>query len=67
MEFDKYLQSQAVIHWNNIVKKLREEARKLKEQEMKRLRLLQETTDFINECNRDLDNIERIFFVEREN
>ena len=58
---------EAIIHWNNIVKKLREEVRKLREQEMKRLKLLQETTDFINECNRNLDYMEKIFFDESEN
>lgn len=58
---------ETVIYWNNVVKKLREEARKSKEQETKRLRLLQETIDFVNECNRNLDNIEKIFLVESEN
>lgn len=57
---------EAVIYWNNIVKKLREEARKLKEQEIERLRLLQETIDFISECNRNLDYIEKMFFIESE-
>ena len=67
IEFDKYLQSQAVIHWNSIIKKLRDEARKLKEREMERLRLLQEATDFINECDRNLDYTERMFFEEDNN
>lgn len=58
---------EAIIYWNNVVKKLREEAKKLKEQETKRLRLLQETIDFINECDRNLDNIEKIFLVENGN
>lgn len=55
---------EVVTHWNNIVKKLREEARKLKEQEAKRLKLLQEAADFINRCDRDLDYTEKIFFIE---
>ena len=62
-EFDKYLQVQSVIYWNNIVKKLREETKKLKEQEMNRLKLLQEAADFINECDRNLDYMEKIFFL----
>ena len=66
IEFDEYLQFQAIIHWNNIVKKLKEEARKLKEQEFERLRLLQETTDFLNECDRRLDYMEKMFFYEYE-
>ena len=55
---------EAVTHWNNIVKKLREEARELKEQEVERLKLLQEATDFINECDRNLDYTEKMFFIE---
>ena len=58
--------AEAAIYWNNIVKKLREEARKLKEQEMEQLRLLQETTDFINECNRHLDYMEKMFFEDND-
>lgn len=58
---------EAIIYWNNIVKKLREEARKLKEQESKRLRLLRETINFISECDKNLDYTEKMFFIESEN
>lgn len=56
----------AIEHWNNIIKKLREEARKLKEQETERLRLLQEADDFISECDKNLDYMEKVFFVESD-
>lgn len=61
------LMPDATEHWNNIIKKLKEEARKLKEQEMKRLRLLQEADYFISECDRNLDYTEKIFFYKEDN
>ncbi len=63
----KELMPDTIEHWNNIIKKLREEARKLKEQEAERLKLLQETDDFISECDRNLDYMEKIFFIEDDN